>query len=92
VYPAVSPGIQIILHAEGKKKEAYGAALVSSRICRSLSSLGSGRCWRCFSREFWRTWLAGRTGAMGDSSIMESRDSCSAMIVCKRCVFFVIWV
>ena len=49
----------------------HGAALVSSRIWRSLSSCGLGRDWRCFSREFWRTWL-GLMGEMGEESTRGS--------------------
>lgn len=30
--------------------EAYGAVVVSSRMCLFLRSWGSGRCCRCFSR------------------------------------------
>jgi len=58
-----------------ERRGSYGAALVSSKIWRSFSCLGSGRCWRCFSREFCRTWLVGRTGEMGVSSIMVARSS-----------------
>lgn len=36
---------------------------MSRRICLSLNSFGSGRCWRCFSSEFRRS-----TGEMGVSS------------------------
>lgn len=43
---------------------AYGAALVSSRMCLSLRSCGSGRFWRCFSRELRRS-----RGEMGEVSI-----------------------
>lgn len=70
------------------EKGTYGAAFVSSRICLSFNSLGSGRCWRCFSREFWRTWFAGRTGAMGLSSMTESRDSAMFVFLLWTCVVF----
>lgn len=49
---------------------AYGAALVSSRICLSLRSCGSGRFWRCFSRELRRS-----RGEMGEVSTVSEEVS-----------------
>lgn len=49
---------------------AYGAALVSRRMLRFLRSFASGRCWRCFSREFLRS-----MGEMGLSSGLRTGTS-----------------
>lgn len=49
---------------------SHGAALVLSRIFRSLRSCGAGLCCRCFSRE-----SRCSTGEMGDSSTFDSEVS-----------------
>lgn len=53
--PGLLPGGSLVDLAHKFVKEepmiAYGAALVSSRMCLSFRSCGSGRVWRCFSRE-----------------------------------------
>ncbi len=53
----------------------HGAALVSKRMCFSLSSLASGRCWRCFSRESRRS-----TGEMRLSSTDRSSADIAAIV------------
>ncbi len=59
---------------EGDEKRgvfgAYGAALVSSKMCLSLRSWGSGRFWRCFSRELRRS-----MGEMGEVSTVSEEVS-----------------
>lgn len=59
----------------------YGAAFVSNRMCLSFSSWGSGRCCRCFSREFWRTWPGLLMGEMEDSSMTAEREVSSSAIL-----------
>ena len=55
---------------------AYGAAVVSSRICLFFRSCTSGLCCKCFSSEFRRS-----TGEMGVSSTLRSGVSSIAAIL-----------
>lgn len=57
---------------------AYGAALVSRRMFLFFRSCGSGRVWRCFSRESRRS-----RGEMGAASILGGWEG-SAMVVDVR--------
>ena len=52
----------------------HGAAFVSSKIFRSFKSFGSGRVWRCFSKESRRS-----MGEIGEMST-EGLDIVSAII------------
>jgi hypothetical protein len=52
---------------------------VSSKMCLFFRSWGSGRCCKCFSREFRRS--EERTGEMGVSSTTTALSASDAMLV-----------